>query len=118
MAPLFELPPDDYEYKLAVRLLDQEPPLDREIVEALVGCGQRHSELQAQLRGRKVKTLTQALNRLREEGVIKTGLADDLRERTYSLTQLGVLVVFRLHEMIPYHRSEAAVKRGRAAASA
>ncbi|MHB1260742.1 MAG: winged helix-turn-helix transcriptional regulator [Thermoplasmatota archaeon] len=110
--------PEDYEYRLAVRLLDQEPQFDREVVEALVGGRKRNAELQVLLRGRNVNVLTKALKRLRDEGVLQSGLTNDLRERTYALTTLGTLVVFRLHEMVPYHRSEAAVKRGRAAASA
>ncbi len=110
--------PLDYEYKVAVRLLDQDPQFDREIIEALVGGRKRNSELKVLLRSRNVNVLTKALKRLREEGVIQTGLTHDLRERTYALTALGTLVVFRLHEMVPFHRSEVAVKRGRAAASA
>jgi DNA-binding HxlR family transcriptional regulator len=113
-----EFLPEDYEYKLAVRLLDQEPQFDREIIEALVGGSKRNGELHGLLRGRNVNVLTKALKRLRDEGIIRSGFADDLRERIYSLTELGKLVVFRLHEMVPYHRSESAVKRGRAAASA
>ncbi|MEA3190607.1 MAG: hypothetical protein QOD77_1189 [Thermoplasmata archaeon] len=110
--------PEDWEYQVAIRLLDQDPPFDRELVEALVGGRKRNAELKVLLQGRNVNVLTKALKRLREEGVIQSGLTQDLRERTYALTKLGALVVFRLHEMIPYHRSEAAVKRGRSAASA
>lgn len=110
--------PDDYEYRVAIRLLDQEPPFDREVLEMLVGGPKRNTDLQGLLRGRNVNVLTKALKRLREEGVIRSGLTADLRERTYALTRLGTLVIFRLHEMIPYHRSEAAVHRARAAAPA
>ncbi|MEA3135970.1 MAG: HxlR-like helix-turn-helix [Thermoplasmata archaeon] len=118
MSGAFAPIPEDYEYRLAIRLLDQEPPFDREVIEALVGGRKRNAELQALLHGRNVNVLTKALKRLREEGILQSGLTNDLRERTYALTRLGTLVVFRLHEMVPYHRSEAAVKRGRAAASA
>ena len=110
--------PEDHEYRIAIRLLDQDPPFDREVLEMLVGGRKRNRELQALLRGRNVNVLTKALARLREEGVIRSGLTDDLRERTYALTALGTLVIFRLHEMIPYHRSEALVHRARAAAPA
>lgn len=109
--------PEDFEYRLAVRLLDQDPSFDREVIEALVGGRKRNSELKVLLRGRNVNVLTKVLKRLREEGVIQSGLTKDLRERTYALTGLGKLVVFRLHEMVPYHRSELAVKRGRRAAA-
>ena len=109
---------EDHEYRVAIRLLDQDPPFDREVLEMLVGGPKRNTELQALLRGRNVNVLTKALARLREEGVISAGLTDDLRERTYALTTLGTLVVFRLHEMIPYHRSEALVRRARTAAPA
>ncbi len=110
--------PEDHEYRVAVRLLDQDPPFDRKVVEALVGGRKKNRELKPLLEGRNVNVLTKALARLREEGVVQVGLTNDLRERTYTLTKLGTLVVFRLHEMIPYHRSETAVQRGRAAASA
>lgn len=110
--------PEDYEYRIAVRLLDQDPQFDREVIEALVGGRKRNVELHVLLRGRNVNVLTKALKRLRDEGIIQSGLTSDLRERTYALTGLGTLVVFRLHEMVPYHRSESAVRRGRAAASA
>ena len=110
--------PEDHEYRVAIRLLDQDPPFDREVLEMLVGGPKRNTELQALLRGRNVNVLTKALARLREDGVIRAGLTDDLRERTYALTKLGTLVVFRLHEMIPYHRSEAMVHRARTAATA
>lgn len=98
--------------------LDLDLQFDRELLEILVGGRKRFSELRGLLDGRNVNVLTKALKRLREEGVIQSGRTNDLRERTYTLTKLGALVVFRLHEMIPYHRSEVAVKRGRAAASA
>jgi DNA-binding HxlR family transcriptional regulator len=107
--------PEDWEFRIAIRLLDQDPPFDREIIEALVGGRKRNAELQGLLEGRNVNVLTKALKRLRDDGVVQTGLTQDLRERTYALTKLGVLVVFRLHEMIPGHRSEALVKRGRSA---
>src|SRR5688572_16232840 len=115
MTRQIEALPADYEYRVAVRLLDQEPPFDREIVETLVGGRKRYRELKPLLEGRNTNVLTTALARLREEGVIQSGLTPDLKDKTYRLTKLGVLVVFRLHEMIPYHRSKEAVQRGRAA---
>lgn len=39
-----------------------------------------------------------------------------LERLTYSLSNLGRLVVFRLHEMIPHHDSIATHLRGQAAA--
>ncbi len=115
MTPQAEPLPADYEYRVAIRMLDQEPPFDREIVEALVAGRKRYGELKPLLGGRNNNVLTKALARLREEGVIQSGLTQDLKDKTYRLTKLGVLVVFRLHEMIPYHRSKEAVQRGRAA---
>lgn len=106
---------DDHEYRVAIRLLDQEPAFDREILEALVGGRKRYSDLKPLLHGRNNNVLTKALARLRDEGVLQSGLTQDLQDKTYALTTLGVLAVFRMHEMIPYHRSKEAVQRGRAA---
>jgi DNA-binding HxlR family transcriptional regulator len=106
------LPPKDLEYKLAVRLLNQEPALDRRIVEALVGRPARYRDLRPLLGGRNDNVLTKALARLRTEGVIKQGLILDTKERKYALTELGKLVVFRLHEMVPHRESIEAYERG------
>lgn len=106
------LPDPDLEYRLALRLLKQEPPLDREILEALVGSPQRYRELKPFLKGRNDNMLTKALKRLRTEGLIKQGLDRDKKEKRYGLTELGKLTVFRLHEMRPHHESIQAYERG------
>lgn len=112
----FDLPAADVEYRLAVRLLAQDPPLDRQIIEALVGAPRRYRDLKALLQGRRDHVLTKALARLRSDGVVKQGVVLDAgNERVYALTELGKLVVFRLHEMVPHAESIAAYERGRAA---
>lgn len=111
----FDLPSPDVEYRVAVRLLAQEPPLGREILEALVGAPRRYRDLKVLLRGRRDNVLTKALARLRSDAVVKQGLDLDAGERTYALTELGKLVVFRLHEMVPHAESIAAYERGRKA---
>ncbi len=115
MPELFALPARDIEYRTAARLLNQEPPLDREIVEALVGRPSRYSELQPLLRGRNDNVLNKALARLRDEGVIQQGVDIERNHKTYSLTTLGKFVIFRLHEMVPHHDSILAYQRGAAA---
>ena len=112
MAEPWGLPPRDLEYRIGVRLLNQDPPLDRAILEALVGSPARYRDLRPLLRGRNDNVLTKALARLRNEGVIKQGLDRNLKERKYALTELGKLVVFRLHEMVPHHDSIKAYERG------
>ena len=106
------LPTPDVEYRLALRLLQQEPPLDREIVETLVGAPRRYRELKPLLRGRNDNVLTKALLRLRDDGIIKQGIDLDAREKRYALTELGKVVLFRLHEMVPHHNSIQAYERG------
>lgn len=111
------LPEPDVEYKLAARLLAQDPPMDRDVLEALVGAPKRYRDLKPLLGGRNDHVLTKALARLRDDGLIRQGIdLDPTREheRVYALTALGTLVVFRLHEMIPHHESIRAYERGRA----
>src|ERR1041385_8703629 len=115
VAEFFALPPPDVEYRIAARLLNQEPPLDRQILEELVGRPSRYSELQRLLEGRNDNVLNKALARLREEGVIQQGVDLEQKQRTYGLTALGKLVVFRLHEMVPHRQSIVAYERGVAA---
>jgi DNA-binding HxlR family transcriptional regulator len=107
------LPEPNVEYALAARLLAQDPPTDRDILEALVGAPRRYRALKPLLRGRRDNVLTKALKRLREDGLVQQGIDLDAgHERVYSLTNLGTLVVFRLHEMIPHHESIRAYERG------
>ena len=112
MAAAWGLPSRDEEFRLAVRLLDQDPPLDREIVERLVGQPSRYRDLKPLLAGRNDNVLNKALARLREEGILKPGIDVETAEKRYALTELGKLVVFRLHEMVPHHESIQAYERG------
>jgi DNA-binding HxlR family transcriptional regulator len=105
----------DTEYRLAVRLLQQEPRLDLEVLEDLVGERRRYGELKRVLRGRNDNVLTKVLRRLQDEGLVQAGLSRDLKQKTYGLSPLGKLVVFRVHEMVPHHESIRAYERGLAA---
>ncbi len=106
------LPEPDLEYKLAVRLLHQESSFDREILETLVGQPRRYRGLKPLLHGRNDNVLNKALTRMRNEGTIKQGIDAKTGERRYALTELGKLVVFRLHEMVPHHESIQAYQKG------
>lgn len=108
------LPEPDIEYKLAARLLGKRDDLDLKILESLVGRPRRYSELKPLLKGRRDHVLTKSLQRLRRDGVIDQGLdlQQDDPERYYSLTNLGVLAVFRVHEMRPVQESIEAARRG------
>lgn len=112
MAP-FGVPERDVEYRIALRLLNQDPPFDRRILEDLVGQPKRYSELKPLLGDRNDHVLTKALNRLREEGVIQQGVDLDRDQRVYHLTELGKLALFRMHEMVPHAESIRAYERGR-----
>lgn len=118
MPELFPLPAEDVEYSLAVRLLAQDPPLDREVLEALVGAPKRYRDMKELLKGRNDNVLTKSLARLRGGGCIKQGIDLDAKgEKTYSLTELGKLAVFRLHEMVQHAQSIQAYQRGVAASA-
>lgn len=106
------LPTRDLEYRLAVRLLDQESPLDREILETLVGRPATYGELRPLLEGKNDNVLTKGLRRLRDNGTIKQGIDLATKGHRYALTELGKLVLFRMHEMVPYWASIAAYERG------
>ncbi len=114
VAEAFDLPSRDVEYELALRLLNQDPPLDRRILEDLVGQPKRYSDLKPLLGDRNDNVLTKALRRLRDEGTIQQGVDLDQNQRTYRLTELGKHVVFRLHEMVPHWESIQAYERGKA----
>lgn len=112
MAETWGLPARDEEFRLALRLLDQTPPLDREIVEKLVGQPCRYRDLRPLLAGRNDNVLNKALARLRGDGIIKQGFDAGSGDKRYTLTELGKLVVFRLHEMVPHRQSIEAYERG------
>lgn len=88
--------------------------MDRRILEDLVGKPKRYSDLKPLLGDRNDNVLTKALRRLRDEGVIQQGVDLEGNQRTYQLTELGKLVVFRMHEMVPHWESIRAYERGTA----
>lgn len=114
---LFPLPPPDVEFRLAHALLGGTNPLDREIVLSLVGRPKRYSELKPLLGEKAENNLTMALDRLRRDGILAQTVNARKRPvtKTYHLTDLGVLVVFRMNQMIPAHESVQALLRGRGA---
>lgn len=112
MSEFFALPERDVEYHLALRLLNQEPPFDRRILEDLVGRPKRYSELTPLLDGRNDNVLTKALRRLREDGLIQQGVDLDRDQKVYHLTELGKATVFSLHQMVPHWQSIQAYERG------
>lgn len=118
MAEFFGLPERDAEYRIALRLLNQDPPFDRRILEDLVGRPKRYSELNVLPGDRNDDALTKALNRLREGGVIQQRVNLDRDQRVYQLTELGKLVLFRMHEMVPHAESIRAYERGERAEEA
>lgn len=88
--------------------------MDRRILEDLVGKPKRYSDLKPLLGDRNDNVLTKALRRLRDEGVVQQGVDLEGDQRTYQLTELGKLVVFRMHEMVPHWESIRAYERGTA----
>jgi len=108
----FGPPPKDVEYQLAHELWAQESQLDRAILHELVGQPCRYGDLKPLLGGRGDFVLTKALKRMRSKGIIKHGVDLRSKQGTYALTNLGKLVVFRMHEMVPIERSLDAFARG------
>ena len=112
MPKAWGLPSKDDDYRLALRLLEQDPPLDRQVLEALVGRPARYRDLRPLLGGRNDNVLNKALARLRDDGVIKQGVDLDSHDKRYALSELGKVVLFRLHEMVPHQASIDAYERG------
>lgn len=114
------LPSEDEEYRLAHKLLGKKNHLDRRILEQLVGRPRRFSELEPLLEGKAKNNLTAALARLRNDGLIDQRVEAQRRPlvKRYELTELGVLVVFRMNQMLPAHLSAQALRRGLSASSA
>jgi DNA-binding HxlR family transcriptional regulator len=95
----FPDPPTDWAAGLAKRL-EQGNPLDREIALSLIARPHRYAELLPLLRGKGDNNLTQALKRLRHEGVIhmRTSFHSTPPYDYYELTVLGIDVVMGLAE--------------------
>lgn len=108
-------PAQDVEYRLAHALLGGTNALDRDILTALVGRPKRYSELKPLLGEKGENNLTMAIERLRRDGMIAQTVSARKRPivKSYQLTDLGVLVVFRMNQMIPAHDSIEALLRGR-----
>ncbi len=92
-----EDPPENWSLSVA-RKIEKAHPLDREIIHQLVARPRRFAELQPLLRRRGKNNLTQALKRLRMEGVIqmRTRLRPDPPVDYYELTSLGASVAMIL----------------------
>lgn len=109
------LPDPDVEYRLAHGLLGSTNALDRRIVESLAGRPRRYSELKPLLGRKADNNLTMALERLQRDGILDQTV--DARRKpavkSYHLTDLGVLVLLRMHEMLPAHESARILLRGR-----
>lgn len=110
-------PAEDVEFRHAHRLLGQDNPLDRRIVESLVGRPHRYGELKALLEGKRDHNLTMALERLRRDGLVDQRVDASSRPPTksYELTHLGIQVILRMHEMLPAHISAQVLLRGQVA---
>jgi DNA-binding HxlR family transcriptional regulator len=112
-------PEPDMEYRQAHHLLGSDNPLDREILESLVGRPHRFSELKPLLKAKRDHNLTMALERLRRDGLIAQRV--DARRKpvvkSYELTHLGILVVLRMQQMIPAYESAQVLLRGQQAAA-
>lgn len=106
---------DGHEDRIALELLNQDPPLDLQVLEELMGERKRYSDLRRLLKGRSDYVLTKSLQRLQARGAIQAGLSPDLKTKTYGLTSLGKLIIFRVHEFKPIHKSIQAYKESQAA---
>ena len=95
----FEDPPQNWASTLA-KTLERGNPLDRSVALVLVGRPHRYAELRPLLHGKGDNNLTQALRRLRGEGVIqmRTNFRVDAPYDYYELTDLGIDVVLTLAE--------------------
>jgi DNA-binding HxlR family transcriptional regulator len=113
-------PAPDVEYHHAHRLLGQTNPLDRSILEILVGRPRRYGDMRILLDGKRDHNLTMALERLRRDGLVDQRVDASTRPpvKAYELTQLGIQVVLRMHEMLPAHVSAQILLRGQAATTA
>lgn len=96
---------EGHEDQVALELLNQQPPIDLQVLEELMGEPRRYRDLRPLLAGRGDYVLTKALQRLQDRGAIHQGIDPDLKTKTYRLSTLGKLVIFRVHEFRPIHSS-------------
>ncbi len=117
---LASLPPEDIEYLHGHRLLGRPNNLDRRIMDELVGRPKHYGELKSLLDGNRGRNLAMALNRLQRDGLVEQRIDTSTRPpgKSYELSNLGVLVVLRMHEMIPAFVAAETLLRGQAASSA
>jgi DNA-binding HxlR family transcriptional regulator len=116
MLEFMPLPSEDADYRLAFRLVMQDPPLDREILEDLMGAPKRYGDLRRLLDGRNDNVLTKALARLRDEGAVHAGIDLESGDKLYGLMALGKLAILRMYQMLPHVESIRAYERGKSAA--
>lgn len=109
----FPEPPLDWPTRLADALA-RARALDREILWRLVGHVHTYGELRPLLGKRTDNNLTQALARLRRDGLIRTRTDTATRPPTdyYEPTELGVAVFVTLVQRDAIHRFTDAVQRG------
>lgn len=91
------LPPADLEIRLAGLALEN--PVYGKILERLTATPKRYSELRPLLAGKPDNNLTNALKRLRAEGLVDQMVDPRLAKRDahlYCLTHLGVQVLFTM----------------------
>ncbi len=97
----FGLPEEGHEDRLAFRLAGNEKPLEVQIMHMLAGKPRRFRDFKVLVpKGKSDTPIARALHGLAEEGLIDRGMTShpDDSEFRYSLSGLGVQVLFRSHE--------------------
>jgi DNA-binding HxlR family transcriptional regulator len=99
---------DDYEVKVAVRLLDG-PSVDLRILEQLVGQPRRYGELRSALKIKADMELNRALRRLLDLAIIDqiVDFAKAPPTKSYRLNPIGVHVFYVLGHIRAAHQTEA-----------
>lgn len=104
---------ENHEYQLASGILGRQAKRQLHALEALMGHPMTHAELAKAIQGSGSRaTVTNAVNALREKGLIRTGLLPDFKTTTYELTRLGARVLLVAHEQVPYRQAFEAFERG------
>jgi len=104
---------DDHEYRLASAILGRQARRHLAALEALMGHPLTHAELATHIQGSGSRaTVTNAVKALRAKGLLRTGLAPDLKTTTYELTRLGARVLLVAHEQMPHRQTFEAFQRG------